>query len=141
MRKIYSIDRNNKENIQKKITNFLEDEERIVFAYLHGSFFKEKFRDIDLAVYLNINLSKKEILKYELHLEREISRKVNYPCDIRVLNNSPLSFRFSVIKNGIILFSRNECKRSDFECLSIVEYHDFNFYRNRYMGSALGIKI
>ena len=87
------------------------------------------------------NVSKKEVLKYELHLEEEISGEINFPCDIRVLNKSPLSFRFSVIKNGVILFSKNESKRSDFESLSIVEYHDFNFYRNRYMRSALGIKV
>ena len=141
MKKYYSIDKNGKENIQKRITGSLEKEEKIVFAYLHGSFLKNRFRDIDLAIYLDKSLSKKEILKYELHLEEEISGKINLPCDVRVLNKSPLSFRFSVIKNGIILFSKNESKRSDFECLSIVEYHDFSFYRNRYMRIALGIKV
>jgi len=141
MEKYYKINKDQKENIQKNITKILFNEKKIVFAYLHGSFLKKRFRDVDIGIYINKDLSNEQILKYELHLEEEISTKINYPIDIRVLNKAPLSFRFSVIKNGIILFSKDESKRTDFECLSLVKYHDFNFYRNRYMRGALGIKI
>jgi len=46
-----------------------------------------------------------------------------------------------VIKKGVLLFSKDENKRADFECLSMVKYHDFDFYRNRYLRDALGIKL
>ena len=141
MSKYYNMDKNQKEKIQKKITKFLKDEDKILFAYLHGSFLNERFRDIDIGIYIDANLSKKKVLKYELFLEDELSKKLSYPCDIRVLNHAPLSFKFSVIKHGIILLSKNESRRADFECLSIVEYHDFDFYRTRYLRDALGIKV
>lgn len=141
MVKYYKLNKDKKENIQKKITKILKNEKNIVFVYLHGSFLKNRFRDIDLGIYIENHLSKKEILKYELHLEEKLSRNIKYSCDIRILNKAPLSFKFSVIKNGIILFSRDENKRTDFECLSLVKYHDFSFYRNRYMRGAVGIKI
>lgn len=141
MIKYHKVENNKKEFIQKNITKYLKKDKKIVFAYLHGSFLKEKFRDIDIAIYLNTNFTKKQILKYELDLEEELSRKIDYPCDIRILNNAALSFKFSVIKNGKLLFSKNERNRSDFECLSIVKYHDFDFYRTRYMRDALGLKV
>ena len=139
--KYHKITKNNKEKIKKEITNILKTEKKIVFSYLHGSFLKNRFQDVDIGIYLRKNPSKKNSLKYELQLEEKISRKIGYSCDVRILNNAPLSFKFSVIKNGIILFSKNESKRADFESISLVKYHDFDFYRNRYMRDVLGIKI
>ncbi len=141
MMKYYTIDKEKKEKIQNKLEYILKKENEIIFSYLHGSFLKKRFRDIDIAIYLKKSISNKKILKYELYLEEKISGELNYTFDVRVLNNAPLSFRFSVIKNGIVLFSKDEVKRSDFECLSFVKYHDFDFYRNRYMRDALGIKV
>jgi len=136
-----NIDRNQKENIQKKLINLLKNENNILFSYLHGSFLNEAFRDIDIGIFLNKNFSKKKVLTYELSLEEKLIELIPFPCDVRVINNAPLSFKFSVIKNGIILFSKDESKRSDFESLTFVKYHDFDFYRNRYLREAIGIKI
>jgi len=57
------------------------------------------------------------------------------------LNNSPLSFRFNVIRYGEILFSKNEDVRSDFEALTISEYHDFAYFRRVYMKEALNLEV
>ena len=141
MKKYHNLDKNQKKIIQKKITSCLKDEDKIIFAYLHGSFLEDRFRDIDIGIYLNVDLSKKRVLKYELVLEYELTERLLYPCDIRILNHAPLYFRVSVIKKGVLLFSKDENKRADFECLSMVEYHDFDFYRNRYLRDALGIKL
>ena len=141
MRKYYTLDNKQKENIQREIKECLKNENKIVFAYLHGSFLKSRFRDIDIGIYLNVNPPKKKVLEYELVLEDRLSKNLSYPCDVRVLNRAPLSFRFSVIKNNVLLFSKDECRRADFECLSLVEYHDFDIYRNMYLRDALGIKV
>lgn len=84
---------------------------------------------------------KKTILKKELELEEILGRKIKYPVDVRVLNNSPLSFRFNVIRYGEILFSKNEDVRSDFEALTISEYHDFAYFRRVYMKEALNLEV
>ncbi len=126
--------------IRKRIADFLQKRPEIIFAYLYGSFLKGDFRDIDVAVYLT-EISKKEALEYELNLESELSKLTGFWTDARILNHAPLCFRFSVIKNGTLLFSKDERIRCDFECLTIVEYHDFDFLRSVYRKEALGIKV
>ncbi|RLG57904.1 MAG: nucleotidyltransferase domain-containing protein [Candidatus Hydrothermarchaeota archaeon] len=129
--------------IKSEIKKILKTMPNILFAYIHGSFLKEKFRDIDVAIYLDkeYEYDKKTILKKELELEEILGRKIKYPVDVRVLNNSPLSFRFNVIRYGEILFSKNEDVRSDFEALTISEYHDFAYFRRVYMKEALNLEV
>jgi predicted nucleotidyltransferase len=127
-----------KEKIKEIITDILEKKGEILFSYIHGSFMENDFRDIDIAVYLE---DTKRFLKYELNLEREIEDVVGFPVDVRVLNQSPLSFRFNVIKNGILLFSNDENIRCDFESLGIVEYHDFDYQMKNYRKEAMGLEI
>lgn len=89
-----------KETIVNRITKFLEVHKEISFAYIHGSFLQEgHFKDIDVAVYLkNIPES---FLQYELELEAELMKSLGeFAIDVRVLNASPLSFRYHVIKGG-----------------------------------------
>ncbi len=90
-----------------------------------------------MAVYLKKVKNKKEALKYELSLERELEDIIDFPVDVRIINYAPLSFRFKIIKNSVLLFSKDEEIRGDFESLSIVEYHDFNFLRKKIMGERL----
>ena len=137
--KIYAASRKDKDKIQRMIVDILKERKEIIFAYLHGSFVKDDFRDIDIAIYLNEGMDKKNILKYELFLERVLEEELSLPVDVRVLNNAPLSFRFKVIKGGELLFSRDEKLWCDFECLTFVKYHDFDFHRKTYRREALDI--
>lgn len=130
-----------KEKIIKAVKSILKNEQSIIFAYLHGSFLDESFRDLDLAIYIQNNFNKKEALKMELKLERELEEEIKLPTDVRILNYSPLSFRYNVFKDGKLILTRNDNIRCDFESLSIREYLDFNFYRRRYMKEALGLEI
>jgi predicted nucleotidyltransferase len=133
---IHSITDTKKEKVKEKITYLLKSREEVLFSYIYGSFTEGDFRDVDIAVYLNDEL---ESLPYELNMERRIEDAIAFPADVRILNHAPLSFRFNVIKNGFLLFSTNENIRCDFESLSIVEYHDFEYFRNIYRREALGI--
>lgn len=139
MIKPYTVRKDQKGKIREKITDILKNKQEQVFAYLHGSFLEGNFRDIDLAVYLNKSKDKKEMLEHELSLEREVEEHIGFPVDVRILNHAPLPFRFTVIKEGTLLFSKNENVRSDFESLTFVEHHDFDFYRETYRRDALGI--
>jgi hypothetical protein len=139
--KKHKISDSGKEKILGKIIDTLMDEDSIIFSYLHGSFLDNHFRDIDLAIYVQTTLNKKEALKLELKLERELEEKIKLPMDVRILNYSPLSFRYNVIKDGKLILTRNENLRSDFESLSIREYLDFNFFRKRYMREVLGLEV
>lgn len=141
MNKFYWINDDQRKRIQKKIVGHLKKKDEIIFAYLHGSFLKNNFRDVDVSVYLDGEISKKKVLDYEMGLESELDKILSYPFDVRVLNHAPLSFRFRVIKDGFLLFSRDEDKRTDFECLTMVEYHDFGIFRKMYLREGVGIEI
>jgi predicted nucleotidyltransferase len=136
-RRVYSFGKNVKSVIRKKIVELLKGREEILFAYIHGSFLEGRFRDVDVAIYLDLEGD----LRYALNLEGELEEGVGVPVDVRILNSAPLSFRFRVISQGILLFSRDEERRSNFEFLTMAEYHDFNFYREMYRRDVLGIKV
>ncbi|MCK4732433.1 MAG: nucleotidyltransferase domain-containing protein [Methanophagales archaeon] len=141
MMKIYAIGKAKKEEVQRRIVDILKERREILFAYLHGSFFEGSFRDVDVAVYMGEEKSKREVLKCELELERELEEVVGFPTDVRILNHAPLCFKFKVIERGVLLFSKDERYRCDFESLTMVEYHDFNFHREIYRRVALGIEV
>lgn len=142
MKKKYQLSKHKKKELQKNISHFLQREDDILFAYLHGSFPKESFHDIDIAIFLKPGKkTKSSLLRYELTLETKLQEQFRFPFDVRSLYSSPLAFRFSVIKNGILLFSKDESKRTDFESLSLVKYHDFHFYLKRYLGDSFGIHV
>lgn len=139
--KKYSMADWDKEKILEKVINTLDNEDSIIFAYLHGSFLDGSFRDVDIAIYVQSTLSKKEALKEELKLERILEEKIKLPADVRVLNYSPLSFRYNVFKDGKLILTKDEDLRSDFVSLSLREYFDFNFHRKRYMREVLGLEV
>ena len=126
-----------------KITASLENEEVVLFAYIYGSFCEEDgFNDIDVAVYVDETAIKKEaFFDYQLglavRLERELKR---YTVDCRALNIAPLSFRFSVITRGDLLYSKNEKERVSFEVMTRSLYLDFKphaqfYYENLVLGA------
>jgi len=135
---IFRITDIEKEKVIEEISRTLGKRGEIIFSYIHGSFVEGDFRDVDVAVYLK---EEEKALRYELNLERRIEDTIDFPVDVRILNDAPLSFRFNVIKNGILLFSKNEKIRCDFETLSTVEYHDFEYLREEFRREALGIEI
>ena len=128
-----------KEKIKSKIIDHLQEEGKVIFAYLHGSFIEGEFNDIDIAVYISENVDNKDMVDFELRKEVEISRSVGYEVDLRALNLAPNSFCYSVIKDGELLFSFDDSGRSDFESLVLVKHHDFKRFRKRYRKQAIGV--
>lgn len=139
MKSIYfQISSQAKEEIITHIRSFLEKLPDLLFAYVHGSFITdEKFRDVDVAVYLKA--APVSPLQMELDLETEVLDVVKkYPVDVRILNNAPLSFRYNVIKHGKSLVVIDDDARSNFEESTFSHYFDFAPYRKLYLKEALG---
>ncbi len=137
--KIYSVCENEKKTIEKKLRKALEEHPEISFVYLHGSFVRrEGFRDIDLAVYVSNGASPASV-EYELRLEAELMRITGrYHVDVRVLNKAPLSCRYNVLREGILLFAREKEERAEFQEATVSAYFDFAPYRNLYLKETLG---
>jgi predicted nucleotidyltransferase len=132
----FEVTNQERDDIFHRIEVFLEKIPDLLFAYVHGSFVSQKqFRDVDVAVYLK--LTPLELLQMELALETELYNLVQYPVDVRILNGSPLSFRYNVIKNGRRLAVIDDDGRCDFEETTVSNYFDFAPYRKMYLQEAL----
>jgi predicted nucleotidyltransferase len=137
----YEILAGEKRAIVEQIKAYLQSRPGILFAYLYGSFFSgDRFRDIDIAVYLKPPFPSP--LQVELDMEAELGRRVKtYPVEIRVLNHAPLSFRYNVIKHGEPIFIVDDDLRCDFAEATLSHYFDFAPFRAMYLKEVLGSGI
>ncbi len=121
----------------------LLQDEAIAFAYVHGSFLTNRpFHDVDLAVYLSAEAVLG--LGYEIRLEVELERVLReagyfFPVDVRLLNRAPLAFRYRVVRDGLLLFCRDETLRVDFEARTFSQYFDFAPFHRDYLQGVLGL--
>ena len=134
----FQISESDKKIIMEKLRYSLEKRPNLLFAYVYGSFVvADKFRDIDIAVYL------KQIPSTPLHVELELETELgniikNYLIDVRILNNAPLSFRYNVIKSGKPIVVVDDDARTDFEEATLSNYFDFSPFRKMYLKETLG---
>lgn len=113
------------DGLLQKVTECLSKDKRIIFAYLYGSQARGTMRedsDVDIAIYLE-NLDQDPLLEenISLKLENILHRSV----DVRIINKAPGSFLNQVLKDGVLLLSRDDRKRIDFETRKTLEYFDF----------------
>lgn len=137
----FQISAEQKTAIVAGIKERLQNMPGLLFAYLHGSFLLAgSFRDIDLAVYLDHVPASP--LQAELALETELGNALrDYPLDVRVLNNAPLSFRYNVIKYGEPLLVHDDDARADFEEATLSNYFDFAPFRKMYLRETLELAV
>jgi len=109
--------------LKQLLREILMKQDDIVFAYLFGSFATgriHKFSDIDIAVFLkeyNIKIYKKIFSDLAINLPTEI--------DLIILNKAPPLLRHKVIKEGFLLFSRDENARIRFIEKTLIQALDF----------------
>lgn len=116
----------------QKVAECLSKDKRVIFAYLYGSQARGNMRgdsDVDIAIYLE-NLNQDPLLEEDISLKLEsiLHRRV----DVRVINKAPSSFVNQVLKDGVLLLSRDDRKRIDFEARKTDEYFDFLPIVNEY---------
>ncbi|MFN3480127.1 MAG: nucleotidyltransferase domain-containing protein [Thermodesulfovibrionales bacterium] len=134
--KTYSLTPKEKKEIRSIIKAELQKDERIVFAYIYGSFVDPEmpfFRDIDIGVYVS-NYRNEEWDRYELSLPLELEKALNYryPIDVKVLNNAEVIFSYRVI-SGRLLFLRDEDLWTDYVVYISKRYADFYPFWLHYM--------
>jgi uncharacterized protein len=110
--KLYTISAHLKDRIRTVISDTVQKDENISFAYIFGSFtdMSLPFHDIDLGVFFaGKNLP--EMSQTAIALAVDLSKKTAFPVDVRVLNNAPVSFVYNVLKGELI------CERNgDIRC-------------------------
>ena len=66
----FTVSNAEQRKVLSKLTDLLKRREEIVFAYVHGSFLKCNFKDVDVAIYLN---EPRDVF-YEIELETELQK-------------------------------------------------------------------
>lgn len=119
-------DRNKLIERLKKAAGEVFADSPILFAYLYGSRAKSKehpLSDFDIAVYVkDSDYSVNKELSLNVNLEKASHLK---RIDLRTLNNRPLTFQGKVIQEGILIYSKDEKTRINFERNTMHMYLDY----------------
>lgn len=105
----------------------LAEDEEVEFAYLFGSVVGGRLRgesDLDLAVHLPEDRTRKRRLEHALALEGELEREAGMPVQVTVLNDAPLELRHGVLARGILLHVRDDAARRRFFVETGRHYYD-----------------
>ena len=118
-----------RDKLIQQLKEILMRHDEIVFAYLFGSYatgHTHKFSDVDIAVYLK---------KYDVKTYRKIFDDLafNLPAeiDLVVLNKVPPLFGHKILKEGILLFSRDEDTRIKYVENTLILALDFKEVYNQ----------
>nr|MDO8081214.1 nucleotidyltransferase domain-containing protein [Candidatus Freyarchaeota archaeon] len=117
------------------VKEVLSPREEVIVAYLYGSTVKgyagEK-SDIDIGLVLRRKFEPDAL--YPARLAGEIEKKpsVGREVDLRILNNQSPRFVYQVIKEGKVVFCRDEEERVEFETSITKEYLDFKPFYEEY---------
>ncbi|MEA3361102.1 MAG: nucleotidyltransferase domain-containing protein [Thermodesulfobacteriota bacterium] len=123
----------NRIQLIRKITNYINSIDSVLFAYIFGSFARgEAFSDIDIGIYMK-DVIEEATMDIEFEMEDKVEKIIGYPVDVRVLNMAPVSFVFQVIRDGMLIRDDDPDDRSDFEGLIFKKVNDFAVFRNEYL--------
>ncbi|MDI6791298.1 MAG: nucleotidyltransferase domain-containing protein [bacterium] len=113
---------------------FPSDEE-VLFAYLYGSYATETFypgSDVDVAICLRPSTTQ-HYLEKETQLGGELQVQLHSDdIDLRILNVLPLLLKYRVLKEGILIFSRDEQARVDFDTEVMNDFLEMKPYFEEY---------
>lgn len=126
---------------EEEVKEFLQKQDQIELAYLFGSVAQQragKLSDVDLAIFLDKSLDKKE--KFNLKLgfisDLEDILKTNRLNQV-IMNNAPHSINFKIIKANYPLFIRNKNFKVDFEHCIMSRYLDRQYYDKRWAANLI----
>lgn len=98
--RLYKFSPKEKEEIIRKIKEFVARNKRIKLAIVFGSLTARDYvRDIDLCISSNPKLSFEELLYLNAKLELELG----VPVDMVELESLPKNLQINILKNGIVV--------------------------------------
>ena len=108
----------------------------VLFAYLYGSHaagLPHPFSDLDIAIYAPA-MQPKKCLDLELSLSLQVDEVLDHAIgtDVRGINHLPLAIQGQIITDGMLIYSRAEEQRIEFETRVRKLYFDFLPVINRY---------
>lgn len=124
----------------ERLSKALETRSEILFAYAHGSFLEDgPFRDLDLAVYLEPAALPPSRFHYEDCLAQEVLSQLslNFPLDVRILNDTSIAFQYRVLR-GRLLLDRDPEARLERLAYTVARYLDLKPILEHHTREAFG---
>ena len=122
------------EEFQNEIISLCR-EKGVRIAYLFGSYVQDTanpLSDIDIAILLS-NQKRQDYQELRLFFVNGFMKILHQnSLDVVLLNEAHPALRFSIVKNGKLLYSDDEKVRIGFESQTIIDYLDTNFLRTEY---------
>ena len=131
--------------LKRVVNEVLKQYDEIQIAYLYGSYaqnYQTEFSDVDIGVVLKKEFIPRPLFFAELasKIEKEFNYSIN--IDLRIINNATPRFKFQIIKNGIILYSKEETFKDEYVIEIINQYLDIkpmlDMFDNIYIREVLG---
>lgn len=117
----------------ERIASQFIDEKGVVGIYLFGSYARQRpfpLSDVDIAILLDEDLTQEDWgEKYNYYYHRLCSELKTNAVDVIILNEVPHSFAYTIIKEGRILYVRDEDKLSSFIERTVQNYLENSFIR------------
>jgi len=116
--------------LQRELPTILA-ERPVMLAYLFGSVAEGNAlpsSDVDIALVFapSLNLTAYERMQIEFSIATEIERRCNIKeADVRSMDSAPLTVRGLVLTEGVLLYSRDEEFRVEYEIYTRKMYFDF----------------
>lgn len=118
-----------KEDFLKRINKVLSAFKEIEVGFVFGSFIEaDSFEDIDVALLISeVIHDPYEQMKFAMKVGRKLEKAIQfrYEVDVKILNSSPNYFQYEVIKDGKLVFCRDEVKRIRYEDGVLSNYLDY----------------
>ena len=125
---------------EEKVRELLNKQKHVKLAYLFGSVAEGKegkLSDVDIAVFLDESLSKKERFDLQLKLISGLMSILKTDrIDLIVMNDAPLLLKYNIIKHGKILKDSIET-RVKVESRILSDYLDMKYYIDRHTDLAI----
>ena len=125
---------------KEKVREFLNKQKHVKLAYLFGSVAEGKegkLSDVDIAVFLDESLSKKERFDLQLKLISGLTGILKTDrIDLIIMNDAPLLLKYNIIKHGKILKDNIET-RVKVESRILSDYLDMKYYIDRHTDLAI----
>lgn len=117
-----------KRAIVEKIAQVLGAFEEIDFGYIFGSFASsDDFEDIDVGIGMSTDCESYRQLKLSSQLAAELERNIKprHEFDVKVFSQCPISFQYTVIRTGKVVFCRDRVKLVRYEAAVLSDYLDY----------------